>query len=144
MGNPRGIYHAGAIAALVLALPSTSHARERLWATLGVNDDGTEVWLDFSSISKEPPVEILRPFEARTAWVRFDYSQNRNVSARELLQHVAFDCHTDRHVALQSIMRDPNGHVMASADKADMAIFYKATVPDSMMAQVADWVCKQK
>lgn len=142
MGNAGRLYHAVALAALVLAAPAS--ARSELWATLGAYQDGTEVWLDFSSIRMDPAQEYSRPFPARMAWVKLDYSNNRKVRARELLQYVAFDCANGRHLTLQAVMRYPDGSAVAADDTPDIAGLYRATTPDSIMAEVADWVCKQK
>jgi hypothetical protein len=114
------------------ACPQFDPAFAANWLPVIDARDGTQVFIDMTSIRKLLEIPIRRPLAVKQVWVKYYYSAVKSEPARHSISQQNFNCYDRTTLATSFTSYRANGTVLRSWTQDDYSFRYEATIPGSI------------
>jgi hypothetical protein len=117
------------LSAAVMGLAGTAQAAS--WLEVGISTTGTKVAVDVESIRRDGGKVSV--------WVKYDYTKNASIKAREAKRLMKYDCDAQTATTLSLVSYDAQGGVISSETRAFSVP--EPVVPESVGEAIMQVAC---
>ena len=138
----KGITWLAAVAIGTTSVPNDAAAAD--WRVLISGTSGSVVFVDVGSLRELPAIPIQRPFPVRQLWVKIDFSEDKSVTYREIVQKFYFNCSAETGMSASQTIYNANGGIVRSSSQRDYDFRYEPETPDSIGYALMEFACGRR